>query len=76
MLLRRHFRGGRLELWHGPFEIDDRLLGRMLCGLLRYRTFDDGSLHNSGPFIFGGFGCSWEIIEVGNERELRGVDRA
>jgi hypothetical protein len=70
-LLRTAFKGGRIEVCHNVFEIDDRTMGRMLCVLARYNKFEEGSLHDSGTFIFAGFSFSFEILIVDDERVLR-----
>jgi hypothetical protein len=70
-LLRTAFKGGRVEVCHGPYELDDRTLGRMLSVLARYSTFEEGSLHDRGTFIFAGFSFEWEIVDVDGERVLR-----
>ena len=69
--LRQFFRGGRLEVCHGPYELDDRTMGRMLVMLGLYNKFDADSLHDSGTFIFGGFSFSWQIETADGERVLR-----
>ena len=52
--LRHHFRGGRIEVCHGPYEIDDRTMGRMLCALAAYDRFPGDSLHDEGLVLFAG----------------------
>ena len=69
--LRTLFKGGRIEVCHGPYELDDRTLGRMLCVLGLYNRFDKDSLHDCGTFIFSGFACEWYIEIVDGERVLR-----
>ena len=69
--LRCHFRGGRIEVCHIGYELDDRLLGRMLCVLAKYDKFEEGSLHDSGHFIFSGYSFAWQILTVDRERVLR-----
>src|SRR5262249_5845818 len=69
--LRKYLRGGRVEVSHGPYELDDRTIGRMLCVLARYDKFDSDSLHDQGCFIFAGFAFVWRIEVVGDERVLR-----
>jgi hypothetical protein len=69
--LRTGFKGGRVEIHHGPFDVDDRTLGRMLCVLARYNRFEPDSLHDEGLFIFAGFAFSWRIETENNERVLR-----
>lgn len=36
--LRQFFRGGRVEVCHGPYDLDDRLIGGMLCALTSVMT--------------------------------------
>ena len=69
--LRKHFRGGRIEVCHGPYEIDDRTMGRMLCALATYNKFEPGSLHDEGAMVFAGFQLAWRIETVENERVMR-----
>jgi len=69
--LRTTFKGGRIEVWHGPYELDDRLIGRMLCVLARYSKFEPESEHDSGLFIFAGFNFVWQIETIDAERVLR-----
>ncbi len=69
--LRSSFKGGRIEVRHGPYDLDDRLIGRMLCVLARYNRFEPDSLHDSGQFIFGGFSFQWNIETMEGERVLR-----
>jgi hypothetical protein len=69
--LRQFMRGGRVEVCHGPYELDDRLIGRVLVRLGLYNTFDDKSLHDHGVFIFSGFSFEWRIETVDAERVLR-----
>ena len=69
--LRTGFKGGRIEVCHGPYDLDDRTIGRMLCVLARYNRFAPNSLHDSGQFIFGGFSFEWTIEIVAGERVLR-----
>jgi hypothetical protein len=44
-LLRKYMRGGRVEVCHGPYEIDDRTMGRMLCAIAAYDRFTPDSYH-------------------------------
>jgi hypothetical protein len=69
--LRTGFRGGRVEVHHGPFDLEDRIIGRMLCVLARYESFEPGSLHDNGLFIFAGFAFEWRIEAENGERILR-----
>lgn len=68
--LRTTFKGGRVQICHGPYGIDDRTLGRMLCALAKYNKFSPDSLHDQGCFIFGGFAYAWRIELIKGERIL------
>ena len=67
--LRTTFKGGRVQMTPGVYELDDRLRGRALSVLARYRTFDPDSEHDWGVFIFAGYSFEWRI-------EYRGADGA
>lgn len=69
--LRQYFRGGRIEVCRGPYEIDDRTMGRMLCAVGKYNAFSPESLHDEGVFVFGGFAVAWTIRTVDQERVMR-----
>jgi len=69
--LRQHFRGGRVEVCHGPYAIDDRTMGRMLCAIAQYDRFDPGSLHDEGVLLFAGYSVAWQIEDVDGERVMR-----
>jgi hypothetical protein len=69
-LLRTEMKGGRIEVRHGPYDIEDRIIGRMLCVLARYNRFEPDSLHDEGLFIFAGFAFSWKIEIENGERVL------
>ena len=69
--LRQRFHGGRIEVCHGPYEIDDRTLGRMLCALARYDSFPPDSLHDEGVLLFAGFHIAWAIEIADGERVMR-----
>ncbi len=69
--LREHFIGGRIEVIHGPYEIEDRTMGRMLCAIARYNRFESESLHDEGVLLFAGFDVCWRIEIVGGERVMR-----
>jgi hypothetical protein len=69
--LRTALKGGRIEVCHGPYDLDDRLIGRMLCVLARYDRFEQDSLHDAGVFIFSGFSFEFHIEEIDRERVLR-----
>jgi hypothetical protein len=38
--LRTGFRGGCIEVDHGPYDLEDRIIGRMLCVFARYNRFE------------------------------------
>ena len=65
--LRTTFKGGRVQMTPSVYELDDRLRGRALSVMASYRTFDAGSEHNCGVFIFAGYAFEWRI-------EYRGQD--
>lgn len=69
--LRQYFRGGRVEVCHGPYEVDDRTMGRMLCAIAKYDEFPADSLHDEGVLIFAGFAVGWTIRTVNRERVMR-----
>src|ERR1700675_4757463 len=59
--LRTTFKGGRVQMTRGVYDLDDRLRGRALSVLARYNKFDPESEHNCGVFIFAGFAFEWCI---------------
>jgi hypothetical protein len=65
--LRTTFKGGRVQMTPGVFELDARLRGRALYVMSRCKKFDDDSEHDWGVFIFAGFSFEWRI-------EYRGPD--
>ena len=65
--LRTTFKGGRVQMTRGVYDLDDRLRGRALSVLARYNKFDPASEHDCGVFIFAGFAFEWRI-------EYRGKD--
>lgn len=69
--LRQAFRGGRVEVCHGPYDIDDRTIGRMLCAIAKCRNFGPDSLHDEGVLVFAGFTVVWNIAAVHGERVMR-----
>jgi len=58
---RTTFKGGRVQMTHSVYELDDRLRGRALSVLARYNKFHPDSEHNCGVFIFAGFAFEWRI---------------
>jgi Protein of unknown function (DUF3768) len=65
--LRTTFKGGRVQMTPGVYELDDRLRGRALSVLTRYNKFHPESEHDWGTFIFAGYSFEWRI-------EYRGVN--
>lgn len=65
--LRTTFKGGRVQMTPGVYELDDRLRGRALSVMAAYRTFGADSDHDGGVFIFAGYAFEWRI-------EYRGQD--
>jgi uncharacterized protein DUF3768 len=59
--LRTTFKGGRVQMTPGVYDLDVRLRGRALSVMSRYKKFDDKSEHESGVFIFAGFSFEWRI---------------
>ena len=59
--LRSTFKGGRVQMTCGVYELDERLRGRALSALARFDTFDVASEHESGVFIFAGYAFEWRI---------------
>ncbi len=65
--LRTTFKGGRVQMTRGVYDLDDRLRGRALSVMARYNKFDADSEHDCGVFIFAGYSFEWRI-------EYRGKD--
>jgi len=65
--LRTTFKGGRVQMTPGVYELDARLRGRALYVMSRYNRFHESSEHDHGVFIFSGFSFEWHI-------EYRGED--
>jgi hypothetical protein len=65
--LRVTFKGGRVQMTRGVYDLDAQLRGRALYVMSRYDKFDDGSEHDWGVFIFAGYSFEWRI-------EYRGKD--
>lgn len=59
--LRTTFKGGRVQMTPGVYQLDARLRGRALQVLSRYNKFDDDSDHAWGVFIFAGYAFEWRI---------------
>jgi hypothetical protein len=58
---RATFKGGRVQMTPGVYELDPRLRGRALCVMARYNKFDPDSEHDRGVFIFAGYSFEWCI---------------
>jgi uncharacterized protein DUF3768 len=65
--LRTTFKGGRVQMTRGVYDLDGRLRGRALSVMARYNKFDDGSEHDCGVFIFAGYSFEWRIEYRGKE---------
>jgi hypothetical protein len=65
--LRTNFKGGRVQMTRGVYDLDERLRGRALSVLARFDKFDAASEHEAGVFIFAGYAFEWRI-------EYRGKD--
>ena len=75
--LRTTFKGGRVQMTPGVYDLDARLRGRALHVMSRYRKFADDSEHDCGVFIFAGFSFEWRIeyrAEDGNGISLDPAD--
>jgi hypothetical protein len=59
--LRTTFKGGRVQMTPGVYDLDDRLRGRALYLLSKYKQFDRDSEHDWGTFIFCGYAFEWRI---------------
>jgi hypothetical protein len=65
--LRTTFKGGRVQMTSGVYNLDPQLRGRALSVMARFKKFDDSGEHDSGVFIFAGYSFEWRI-------EYRGKD--
>jgi hypothetical protein len=65
--LRTTFKGGRVQMTRGVYDLDERLRGRALSVMARYNKFAADSEHDYGVFIFAGYSFEWRI-------EYRGKD--
>ena len=59
--LRTSFKGGRVQMTRGVYDLDQQLRGRALSVMARYDTFDRDSEHDHGVFIFAGYAFEWRI---------------
>ena len=67
--LRTTFKGGRVQMTHSVFDLDERLRGRALAVMARYKKFDKDSDHDMGVFIFAGYSFEWHIEYRGRNGE-------
>jgi hypothetical protein len=74
--LRRTFKGGRVQMTPGVYELDERLRGRALSVLAHYNKFDADSEHDCGTFIFAGYAFEWRIEYRGKDGTGRSPDPA
>jgi hypothetical protein len=74
--LRATFKGGRVQMTSGVYELDARLRGRALSVLARYSKFAPDSEHDCGGFIFAGFAFEWRIEYRGKDGTGRSPDPA
>ena len=65
--LRTSFKGGRVQMTPGVYDLEARLRGRALAAMSRYNKFADDREHDCGVFIFAGYSFEWHI-------EYRGKD--
>jgi Protein of unknown function (DUF3768) len=65
--LRTTFKGGRVQMTRGVYDLDERLCGRALSVMARYNKFDDASEHDCGVFIFAGYSFEWRIAYRGKD---------
>ena len=59
--LRTTFKGGRIQMTPGVYQLDPQLRGREFSVMARYNTFDHDSEHDRGVFIFSGYSFEWRI---------------
>ena len=59
--LRTTFKGGRVLMTTGVYELDARLRGRAIYVMSKYNKFPDDSERDWGVFIFAGFSFVWRI---------------
>jgi hypothetical protein len=67
--LRTTFKGGRVQMTRGCYDLNNQTRGRALFAMSRYSGFDDESEHDCGVFIFAGYSFEWRI-------EYRSIDGA
>jgi hypothetical protein len=59
--VRTTFKGGRVQMTPGVYDLEARLRGRALYLLSKYTKFDRDSEHDCGTFIFCGYAFEWRI---------------
>jgi Protein of unknown function (DUF3768) len=59
--LRTTFKGGRVQMTRGVYDLDERLRGRALSVMARFNRFAPDSEHDYGVFIFAGYSFEWRI---------------
>jgi hypothetical protein len=59
--LRTTFKGGRVQMTTGVFELDPQLRGRALYAMSKCNKFDADSEHDWGVLIFAGYSFEWRI---------------
>ena len=59
--LRTSFKGGRVQMTRGVYDLDAQLRGRALYALSKYNKFADDDEHDWGIFIFAGYAFEWRI---------------
>jgi len=74
--LRTTFKGGRVQMTPGVYDLDARLRGRALYLLSRYKKFSEDSDHDCGVFIFAGFSFEWRIEYRANDGNGTSPDAA
>jgi hypothetical protein len=58
---RATFKGGRVQMTPGVYDLDARPRGRAAYVMSRYNKFDDDSEHDWGVFIFAGYSFEWRM---------------
>jgi hypothetical protein len=70
--LRKHLKGGRVEVCHGRFDISDNAMFGLLRAVAAYDHFHQDSLHNEGVMLFEKFNILWFIThDIDGERVLQ-----
>ena len=59
--LRSSFKGGRVQMTRGVYDLDERLRGRALAVMAKYNKVAEDSEHDCGVFIFAGYWFEWRI---------------